>query len=327
MDNLTHSLAGLMMSRAGIDRKVPKAALLMIVAANLPDIDVVSGLGGALNYLKWHRSYTHALAAAPVMAFVPVLFLTILRVRPTLTAYAASLAGILSHLALDWTNVYGIRLLLPFSSVWLRLDQTDVIDPWIWAVLLLAVAAPALAKLVGSEIGAKAGAGPRRGWAWFALIVILGYEGARFAAHSRALAVMGAHVYNGTIAERLTAIPDRVNPWRWRGIAEGNGFVAIVPLDLAGEFDPSEGRIEYAPEPNPAIEIAKKTPAFKGFAAFNQLPFWKVTPVPGGTRVELIDLRFGTPQNPGFEARTLVDESGAAHDARVTIGVPVQNGR
>ena len=47
----------------------------------------------------------------------------------------------LSHLALDWTNVYGIRLLLPFSGRFLHLDMTDVVDPWILLLLLLAVAA------------------------------------------------------------------------------------------------------------------------------------------------------------------------------------------
>src|SRR5581483_953507 len=187
MDNLTHSLMGLMMSRAGIDRRARRAAVLMILAANAPDIDVISLAGGALTYLKWHRSYTHSIAAAPLMAVFPVLLLWLFRVRPTIWAYLFSLLGVLSHLALDWTNVYGVRLLLPFSSAWLRLDQTDVVDPWIWAVLLLAIGAPALARLVGSEIGAKAGSGPRRGWAWFALTAVLAYNGARSAAHARAL--------------------------------------------------------------------------------------------------------------------------------------------
>ena len=62
MDNLTHSLVGWMLSRAGIDRKIPRAAPLMIVAANIPDLDVVSLAGGPLSYLTWHRSYTHAFA-------------------------------------------------------------------------------------------------------------------------------------------------------------------------------------------------------------------------------------------------------------------------
>ena len=54
-------------------------------------------------------------------------------------AFLVSLVGVASHLVLDLTNVYGIRLLLPFSARWLRLDITSVVDPWIWAALLLSV--------------------------------------------------------------------------------------------------------------------------------------------------------------------------------------------
>jgi inner membrane protein len=322
MDNVTHSLVGLMMSRA-VATRPPRAAVMMILAANLPDIDVVSGLGGALSYIEWHRSYTHSLAFAPLMALIPLLMVW----RFSVLGYAMSLAGVLSHLVLDWTNVYGIRMLLPFSHRWLRLDQTDVVDPWILAILLLAVAAPALARMVGSEIGSKKSAGPSRGWAWFALLAVLTYDGARFAAHQRALGVMGAHLFNGAIPNRLTAVPNRQNPWRWRGIAEAEGFVDIVPIDLATEFDPSGGRVDYTTAPNSAIEAARRTRPFEIFGSFNQLPFWKVTPVVDGTLVELIDLRFGTPENPGFEARAVVDASGEAHEAKFTFGNPLPTGK
>ncbi len=161
MDNVTHSLVGFMMSRSGMDRKVKHAAWMMVLAANLPDVDVVSAFGGALNYLSWHRSYTHALMFAPALALIPPLaMLAMVRQRLSWWAYVFSLVGVLSHLALDWTNIYGVRMLLPFSARWLRLDQTDVVDPWILAVLFLAVAAPALAKLVSAEIGSKKGPGP-----------------------------------------------------------------------------------------------------------------------------------------------------------------------
>ncbi len=319
MDNVTHSLVGLMMSRCGIDRKVANSAFVMVLAANIPDIDVVSGLGGALNYLKWHRSYTHSLLLAPVMALLPPLIVWIFRRQISWWAYLFSLAGVLSHLVLDWTNVYGIRLLLPFSTRWLRLDQTDVVDPWILAMLLLAVAAPALAKLVGSEIGAKKSSGPRRGWAWFALVAILAYEGGRYTAHSRALGVMGAHLFNDSIAKSLTAIPDRSNPLHWRGVAEGNGWVDIVPVDLGGQFDPSAGRIDYPPEPSAAQDAARRNPVFQGFAAFSQLPFWKVTPAAEGTLVELIDLRFGTPEHPGFETSAVVTPAGDVQDPQFSF--------
>ena len=70
-------------------------------------------------------------------------------------AYLISAIGVASHLALDSTNIYGVRLLLPFSARWFHLDITSVIDIWIWAMILLALAAPLISRLVSSEIGAK----------------------------------------------------------------------------------------------------------------------------------------------------------------------------
>jgi hypothetical protein len=41
------------------------------------------------------------------------------------------------------------------------------------------------------------------------------------------------------------------------------------------------------------------------------LPFWKVTPVADGLRLDLIDLRFGDPDRPGFASvSAIVDGTG-----------------
>jgi inner membrane protein len=323
MDNVTHTLVGLMIARTGLARCPPGTPVMMMVAANLPDVDVVSGLRGSLSYLENHRGYTHALASAPLMALIPLLVLVaVFRQRISLQTYLLSLIGVLSHLLLDWTNVYGIRLLLPFSGRWLRLDSTDIVDPWILAILILAVAAPALARLVSAEIGSRKGNGAKRGWAWFALVMLAAYDGGRYAAHQRALAVMGTRLYEGAAAHRITALPSRVNPLRWRGVVEGEGFAVFVPVDLSEEFDPSAGRIEYPADSSPAMDAARRTPAFEVFGKFSQLPFWKISPLAGATHVELIDLRFGTPQHPGFEAVALVDPSGAVHESGFTFGSP-----
>ncbi len=142
--------------------------------------------------------------------------------------------------------------------------------------------------------------------------------------HARAIAVMNARLYNESPAQRLTAIPSRGNPLHWRVIvAEGDGTVVIVPVNL-NEVLRSVGRPHgsSARAPSAATDAAKATPPFQGFAAFCQIPFWKAAPVSGGTEVELIDLRFGSPQNPGFEAKALVDDSHQVHDAQVSFGAP-----
>jgi len=312
MDNITHSLAGLMMARAS-----GRSTAMMVVAANLPDIDTVSWAGGTLTYIEYHRGIAHSLIAAPVWALILIL---LFRSRSWLS-YAACLIGVLSHLLLDWTNTYGIRMLLPFSGHWLHLDMTDVVDPWILLACLIAVAAPALAGLVGSEIGAKKSSGGKRGWAWVALALLLAYEGGRFSAHQRALAVMGARLYNGKQATSLSAIPNRWTPFKWRGVAEGDGYVVDVPVDLNTEFDPSEGRIDYTSPPN---EAAMKTRPFEVFSRFDQLPFWKIEKrADGATEVQLIDLRFGTPEQPGFVATAILEPSGSVRESKFGFGLPV----
>jgi len=311
MDNLTHSLVGLMMARVS-----KQNAAMMIVAANLPDIDVVSWLGGTVTYLQYHCGLTHAFIAAPIMALIPML---LFRSR-TWTSYIACLAAVLSHLLLDWTNIYGIRLLLPFNSKWLHLDMTDVVDPWILLGLLLAVAAPALSGLVGAEIGAKGNAGAKKGWAYAALAFLFLYEGSRLFAHERAISMLTARTWNGKLAQNVTALPNRWSPFSWRGVIQGASDQGsfVVGAQIALPTDMEEGRTDYSSGPN---EAALRTRPFQVFASFNQLPFWHAEKQPGGTtEVHLLDLRFGTPETPGFAATAVLDEQGKVKESHVSFG-------
>jgi inner membrane protein len=314
MDNVTHSLVGLMLARVS-----GKNTAMMVVAANLPDIDVISWAGGTLSYIDDHRGIAHSLAAAPVWALILIL---LFRSR-TVSSYLWCLTGVLSHLLLDWTNAYGIRLLDPFSGRWLHLDMTDVVDPWILLVFLLAVAAPWLAGLVGAEIGARKTSTTARAWAGAALIFLIAYEGARFAAHHRAVAEISARLYDGNPPVKVSAIPSRWTPFEWRGVVETATFVVDVPVDLNAQFDPLAGRIAYPGTPNQA---ALQTRPFEIFARFNQLPFWKSEKLADGTtRVQLLDLRFGTPDRPGFQT-TAILEGGQVTQSTFELGrLPVGN--
>ena len=164
MDNITHTLVGLMLSRAGLNRGEKGAPLMIMLAANAPDMDTYNFFNDSLTYLQVHRGYTHALPFAPLVALVPLLLVkAFTRTRftlVTLATYAGCLIAVLSHLLLDWTNVYGVRLMLPFSAKWYRLDITDIIDPVILGVLVLALAAPALSALLTSEMGGRKSTGP-----------------------------------------------------------------------------------------------------------------------------------------------------------------------
>jgi inner membrane protein len=306
MDNLTHSLTGLMFSRAGLNRFHKRASLILIMAANAPDVDVVSWFGGSLTYLEYHRGITHSLVFLPATAALPTALVCAFNRSLTgwRAAYVLSLMGVASHLMIDWTNAYAIRLLLPFSTAWLHLDWNFVFDIWIWAALLLALVGPWLGRLVSSEIGAKPGSG--RGLAIFALLFFAAYDCGRYMLHERALATLNSRIYQGAAPIRVAAFPGAFNPFRWTGWVEGANFATRFDLDITAEFDPLSGTTFYKPEPSPALEAARQTVTFRRFLDFSIYPLWSITPVDepeGGSLVQARDERFG------FGAAAIVDRS------------------
>ena len=306
MDNLTHSLTGLMFSRAGLNRFHPRASLILMLGANAPDVDIISWFGGLPTYLEYHRGITHSLAFMPVMATLPVVLVGLFT-RSWVgwrAGYLLSVIAVASHLLLDWTNTYAIRLLLPFSGEWLHLDWLFVFDAWVWAVLLLAVIGPLLGRLVSSEIGAKPGSG--RGLAIFALVFFAVNGFGRSVLHGRAIETLNSRIYQGTAPTRVAAFPGPINPLRWTGWVETDHSATRFDVNLAGEFDPAAGTIFYKPEPSPAIEAARRTTVFQKFLQFSIYPLWSVTPAAepeGATLVQITDERFG------FGVSAIVDRS------------------
>jgi inner membrane protein len=210
---------------------------------------------------------------------------------------------------LDYTNAYGIRFLLPFSPRWFHLDLTAVVDLWIWAVLLTALAGPVLVRLVNAEIGARTKSAGR-GFATSALLFLLLYNAGRGVLHARALAMLEARIYAGAQPLRVAALPGPVNPLAWRGLAETAEFYNVQDFSLMQEFDPSRGVIYYKGEPSPVLAAANKTPEFRNFFKFSLYPLERAMPLPdppGATRVEAMDMRFGTPAQPGFVVTAIVN--------------------
>jgi len=330
LDNLTHSLVGLFLARAGFKRVTPRGTAIMVLAANAPDFDAVSWFGGSATYLHWHRNITHSLVAVPIMALLAVAIVRFAGRRQIrwLPAWGIAILAVLSHLILDLTNVYGVRLALPFTGHWWHWDLTPIIDLAIWAVLLLGVAAPALGRLVGSEIGERQSGPGGAGWAVAALLFLTGYDYGRSVLHDRAVALMDsadhARIYSGLAPRRTAAFP-AANPFVWTGIAELSNAYVEVPIDLRGAFHTDAAETFYKPERTAAVQAAMETIPFRRFLEFVQFPIWVIEPAPNlehGTRVSLVDLRFGTPSAPGFVAVATVTDRNQVADAELTFGRP-----
>jgi inner membrane protein len=295
VENLTHTLVGLMMARCGLEKTTVRGAGMMMLAANVPDVDAVFWFNRQ-HYLDYHRGYTHSFACAPLMALLP---LALTRANLSWKSYGAALAGVLSHLLLDWTNPYGIQLLLPFSHRRLMLDITNIADVWIWCILLVGLLGPLLMQAL--RRGAGSLGSPRAAWAWVALTMLVAYEGARFAMHAKAVEMLESHMYRGAPPQQAIAVPaDFVHPLLWKGIARGPGYVTIVSLNVQEAYDPA-AEVTYPDSPSAeAVAAARLLPEFQTVIRFSQAPYWKTTPVADGTLVELLDLRYGTPDRPGL---------------------------
>ncbi|MGC4055988.1 MAG: metal-dependent hydrolase [Paludibaculum sp.] len=317
MDNLTHSLAGVLLARAGLNRLVPRATFLAVLAANLPDFDIVTGLRGSLCYLANHRGFSHALFWLPLVALAPLPFWWLLARRESLRlldwckAYLVSAIALFSHLMFDWMNVYGIRLKLPFSGEWLHLDLLNIVDVWIWAILLVCALGPMLGRLVESEMGARRGAG--RGMAIAGLLLVLVYIGARAQLHDQAIKTLEVRMYHRETPRRVLAIPGAFDPWRWTGVIETPNAWHVVPLDLRHEFDPDSGRTFPKPDLSAVRTPVLATETARVFLDFSQAALWRITPTPapeGAVSVTVHDLRFGLPGEGAFSAEWIVDPRG-----------------
>lgn len=314
MDNITHTLAGLLLSRAGLSRVHPRAAAVLMISANIPDIDVASLAFGTVDYLRYHRGLTHAMVALPVMVCIAVLVsLPFLRgvSKRWLGMLMLAAIGTSSHLLLDWTNMYGIRLLLPFDATWYSLSYVNIVDLWIWAVYGLAIGWPVLSGLVSGEIGARRTAG--RGIAIFALVFVTTLIGVRAVLHNRAVALQQSRVYEGEPPRQVFAIPTAFNPWAWRGIAETESAFHVSDINLLFDFDPTAARAYYKPERIPAQEELFSTRTFRALLDFSPALYFRnvaVAEPPGSIRVEGIDLRFGEGASNRFRVAAVIDSGG-----------------
>lgn len=152
MENLTHSFVGTILYRSGFQRYAPNTLPLWVIAANLPDIDILSRLSGKAAYLNYHRGLTHSF---PGILLLSALLATIwwggqaLYKRylnnaqgesgslglSWLRLFVCSLISMLSHPLLDSLNNYGVRPGLPLNNSWFYGDLVFILDPWLWLFL------------------------------------------------------------------------------------------------------------------------------------------------------------------------------------------------
>jgi inner membrane protein len=317
LDNLAHTLAGAALAKAGLDRRTPLATPTLLIAANLPDIDVLSYLRDPLFALTFRRGWTHGLLAMLVLpgilAGVMLLWDQYVRRRrrpdapPAMPRQLLVLSGlgVLSHPLLDLLNTYGVRLLMPFSARWFYGDTLFIVDPWLWGLLG-----------VVTVLGAVGG-----GWARMARCIglaALGYIAGMYVAgqETGTLAHKESRVA-GLSPQRIMAAPVPVTPFR-----------RAVLLDLGdgyrwAEFDwrrPTPRlAIETASIPkhfrDPSVVAALKQPQARSFLGWSRFPAAAVVPRRG---VRLYDLRYADAETDSWASVLIPDRSSSARTSSIS---------
>jgi inner membrane protein len=313
------------MGRAGLNRKTALATATLTLAAEAPDIDVLSRFGGSAFGLNHHRGFTHSFLGVPIVAAAVVGFIYLIwRVRGRRTRNPnlpprwgvlfgfACLAG-LSHILLDFTNNYGVRPFWPFSERWISWDIVFVVEPVLLILLTLGLMVPALFSLINDEIGSgsKSARGVPRGRlaATLTLLGVFACWGVRDYEHRRAVAALEARSYRGADAIRVSAYPYWVNPFRWHGVVETRDFFAEMDVDSAApEVDArGEMQVRYKPEETAVTLAAKKSYLGRVYLSWAQYPITETEelasdPVDNGRPAYVVrfrDLRYDYPERRG----------------------------
>ena len=145
MDNLCHSLVGLALGRAGLNRRTALATSTLVIANNLPDVDVAVFATNTLA-MSFRRGWTHGVLAQltlPVALTAAMLVYDRYYGKKSSPEDCAkpgqllllSYIGVLLHVFMDFTNSYGVRLLMPFSERWFYGDALYIVDPWLYLTL------------------------------------------------------------------------------------------------------------------------------------------------------------------------------------------------
>jgi inner membrane protein len=290
MDNVCHTLVGAAIGEAGLKTRTRFANPVLMIAANLPDVDILSYATG-IPVVALRRGWTHGVLAQLLLpALLTAIVMTADRAwRPAsgpparaVPILLLSYIGVLSHVFLDWLNTYGVRLLMPVSPRWFYGDAVFVVDPWLWLVLGLGVW---FSRRRRSYRLARA-----------AVVVAALYIGAMIwsGRAARSMVLEAWTKERGSVPQGLMVGPAPGNPFRKTIIVDGGeyyerGAFAWWPARVTFDGRPVPKRAD-----DPAVARAREQdPDVRAVLIWARFPYYEVERVDGGTRVTLRDLRFG----------------------------------
>ncbi len=307
MEPVTHFLTGACIARAGLNRRAAYATLAMTLAAEAPDLDTLWSIDGPVAAFQHHRGWTHTFLGVPFEALLLVGLIWLIhrwrvgRGRTTLAPvrwgvlWLFCCIALLSHIFLDWTNNYGVRPFFPFNARWYAGSFVFIFEPALFAILVIALVAPSLFGLIGSEVGARPQLFRGRGWAVAGLIAMSVLWGWRAFEHRKAIDLAAAGDYDGAEIRRVFASPEPLNLYRWHIAVDTPMFYQLGLADtFGGTLTTTQDDLLYKPPTTIDTLPAKRSWLGEAYLDWSSWPL--VTDIgPDGdglTEVTFRDVRF-----------------------------------
>lgn len=287
------------LGKAGLASRTPLGMTTLIVASNLPDVDVAVFATDTLA-MSFRRGWTHgvlAQATLPLALTAIVLICDRLFRRHRAERVKArqvlllSYIGVLCHVFFDFLNSYGVRLLMPFSERWFYGDALYVVDPIMYVTL-------GFGWWLASRRRTRR---PAR----IALTVVAAYVAIMLVSNLAARReVRGGMTRAGRPGDtRFMVTPVFGNPFRREVIVDvgdryEKGMLWFEPLP---HFRPAGYGVNEgftAPEVQPALQ----SPLARAYLRWSRFPFVQVNPTPPLDGIWLNDYRYASAGPYGWSA-------------------------
>jgi inner membrane protein len=310
VDNLCHTLAGAALGHAGLAKRSALGMSTLLIASNLPDIDVGVFATGALP-MAVRRGWTHGILAQallpPMLAAAMLAWHHLVQGRLVSKSVAPSLAaltllayaGVVLHVFLDLLNSYGVRLLMPISDRWFYGDALYIIDPWMY----LALGGGVMFAYVRRRDGRPRPERPAQvGLAIAGVYIVLMLLSNTIA---RSVVADGLVRAGLPVTTRFMVTPVLVNPFRREVVLDlgdryEKGFVWFEP---AAHFRPAGYGVATNLR-NPIVEAALRVPRAQGYLQWSRFPFATVEQSGTPHRVWLNDYRYSSVGPLGWSAQS-----------------------
>lgn len=292
MDNLCHTLAGAALGEAGLKHKTALGMGTLLIASNLPDMDVAVFATDTLA-MSFRRGWTHGVLA---LAVLPAVFAgALLAWNRVAGGPRAKLTGLLLlsyvatwlHVFMDWLNSYGVRLLMPFSNRWFYGDALFIVDPVLYVIFGAAVVwsririarvhpAPARPARLGLAVAAVYVAVMLMSNWWARMEVRRGLDRAGLPPETR-----------------FMVTPVFGNPLRREVIVDtGDRYEkGLLWFEPTPHFRPTGYGLDVQAS-DPAAQRAAQTPLFQAYLRWSRFPFYIIDRRAVGAQVHLNDFRY-----------------------------------